>query len=142
MSDVTGSTPQVRGVELHRRFGGHGGISTEWELQATYPHLIDVVRALPTLPLVQIGHGRYSSHVYLPEGVPYDLAGKVAATWTSASVYNVVLMARLTRLLVRCELWGQAFVRHRPTRQKWCDYRFARELALEHGTELPSPPER
>lgn len=118
----------IDGASLKRRFGGHGGISTEWELEADYRHLAEIVPLLPTIPLIQMGVSKFCAWIILPEGVPWDLAGKVTAAWAMGHPDDTSVN-RLTRLLVRCYVWGEAYRRHLPVRTAWADAKFQEWIA-------------
>lgn len=131
----------IPGVSVKRRFGGHNGISTEWELEADYGDRAEILLLLPEIPLIQMGISRFTSWVILPEGVPWDLAGKVVAAWSTAFAGDERGIAHLTRLLVRCYVWGEAFRRHLPVRVAWLDKRFQQWLKEEYpAVEAPEVP--
>lgn len=72
-------------VTIDRRFGRHGGRSTEWEITTTIDDLKEVILELPTFKGVQITDKEHKSyHTYsitLPEGVKWRTAGMVASAW-------------------------------------------------------------
>lgn len=67
--------------ELKHRFGGHGGIPTEWELTFENEDVKKRVRALPDLWPVQHSteeHKDYHGNwIHLPEGVPQEFAAMI-----------------------------------------------------------------
>ena len=71
-------------TELKHRFGGHGGIATEWEITAGDNFEVDVVKSLPRLdPIQVIIHSNDRASIFLPEGVSSALAGELTAAISS-----------------------------------------------------------
>lgn len=82
-------------VMLKHRFGGHGGIPTEWEITVTNRAMKDIIAGLPKmLPGVQTGgHPSGGSWIILPEGTPRNRVGKLVcalACWDADSVLGEV----------------------------------------------------
>lgn len=66
-------------IEIKHRFGGHGGVPTEWEIRVDHDDLaIAILRKHSSVDGVQISAPFHGS-VILPEGVHAALAGELAA---------------------------------------------------------------
>ncbi len=71
-------------ISLKHRFGGHGGVATEWEIRVDlhqYPQCRDLLRSMPKFNRVQIAalDGYARGWIDLPQGVPATLAGEITA---------------------------------------------------------------
>lgn len=116
------SNPRAAGikVELLRRFGGHGGRPTEWEISTDNDEAKAMIRSLPRIALIDHSTGeRASSHghwIILPEGTSVGLAGEVTACLASldedaliAALYRASIEgaahADWSRLVDRAKAW-------------------------------------
>lgn len=81
-------------VEIVRRFGGHGGVPTEWEIRTSDEFAAKAIQALPDIPGIQhSGKGFIEYHtqsIYLPEGVHRSLAGDVATALASVDLRALI----------------------------------------------------
>ena len=95
------SSPRAAGikVELQRRFGGHGGRATEWEISTTDDDAKVMIRSLPRIALIDHSTGEHASYaghwINLPEGTSVALAGEITAC--VASLDEDALVAALYR---------------------------------------------
>ncbi len=94
-------------VLILRRFGGHGGITTEWEITTRNDELKLLIRSLPDLWPIQhtseeLAH--YDGHwIFLPEDVSIQDAGTVAALLTSGLWEPDKLRDFLVELQAKCK---------------------------------------
>lgn len=85
-------------VELKHRFGGHGGVPTEWEISTSDEFSKNLIQSLPDIPGIQHSGKSFvdyhSQWIILPEGVHRSLAGDVAAALSMADLPGLVSALR------------------------------------------------
>ena len=165
------SASRAAGIEvtLKRRFGGHGGIATEWEITTSDADAKALIRSLPVLPL--IGHEvpgdehRFGHGIDLPEGVTPLLAGEIAACLAgldddalaaalhrasaegAAHLATVALTERLGAWAATQETFTAVSAALALGIPEWrahamiCDYLPGRVIPLDDGTEWTLTPE-
>ena len=96
-------------IEVQHRFGGHGGIATEWELTVSKNNPLEysIIEKLPTdlFPVQHSCQGRfdkatehgYKHFIILPEGLGKTLVGQVVIAFADLD------SVRLTELLRECQ---------------------------------------
>ncbi len=95
------SNPRAAGikVEILRRFGGHGGRPTEWEISTDDEDAKALIRSMPRIGLIDHSTSEHVGYcgnwIMLPEGTSVALAGEVAAC--VASLDEDALAAALFR---------------------------------------------
>lgn len=86
-------------VTLLRRFGGHGGIATEWEITTDWQDLHEIIRKLPEYD--GISHSMpehvdyHAGWINLPQGTPADMAGMVAAQLAAGDVDGLAVRLKI-----------------------------------------------
>jgi hypothetical protein len=97
-------------VEIDRRFGGHGGVNTEWEIRSELEPIVTMVRLLPKFEHVQISvfqppeNAFQNCLIILHQGTPPSLAGAVAANLAAMDI------VALSSALKECDEMMRAMV--------------------------------